>query len=71
MYCITRNRKDRKLPKLRDMLEAVINDKHKEQRKRREKIKNMSIEDIAETRDYLEEDQFENLKGRIKKIREQ
>ena len=30
MYCITRNRKDRKLPKLRDMLEAVINDKHKE-----------------------------------------
>ena len=30
MYYISRNRKDRRIPKLRDMLESVINEKQKE-----------------------------------------
>ena len=31
----------------------------------------MSIEDIADTRDYLDDDQFDNLRQKISKIKDQ
>ena len=62
MYFLNVNRKGRRIPKLRDLLESVVSEKRKEQLKKRERIKKMSIEDIADTRDYLDDDQFDNLR---------
>ena len=62
MYFLNVNRKGRRIPKLRDLLESVISEKQREQLKKREKIKNMSIEDIADTRDYLDDEQYDNLR---------
>ena len=70
MYYIALNRKERRVPKLKDMIENVVEDRKKEQIRKRERIKNMRIEDIGDTGKFLEDDQFESLKERILKIRE-
>ena len=56
MYYIALNRKERRVPKLKDMIESVVEDRKKEQMRKRERIKNMRIEDIGDTGNYLEDD---------------
>ena len=48
MYYLARNRKDRKVPKLKDVLEQVIAKERDKQRARREKLKNLTIESCLE-----------------------
>ena len=69
MYYITRNRKDRKIPKLRDVLLKVIAQAASRARARREKLKNQTIEDLADENSYLNESQFDNLKRQFQKIK--
>ena len=70
MYYIAINRSGRRVPKLKDMIENVVEDRKKEQMRKRERIRNMRIEDIGDTGKFLEDDQFESLKERILKIQE-
>ena len=46
MYYIAINRSGRRVPKLKDMIENVVEDRKKEQMRKRERIRNMRIEDI-------------------------
>ena len=54
MYYIARNRKDRKVPKLRDVLEKVIEQEKQKAKARREKLRNLTVEDlIKDEENYL------------------
>ena len=57
MYYIARNRKDRKVPKLRDVLEKVIEQEKQKAKARREKLRNLTVEDlIKDEENYLTEE---------------
>ena len=62
MYYLARNRKDRKVPKLKDVLEAVIAKEAAKARAKRDKLKNLTIESMEDESTYLTEDQFGQLK---------
>ena len=54
MHYIARNRKDRKVPKLRDVLEKVIEQEKQKAKARREKLRNLTVEDlIKDEENYL------------------
>ena len=52
------------------MIENVVEDRKREQMRKRERIKNMRIEDIGDTGKFLEDDHFESLKERLLAIKE-
>ena len=53
MYYIEINRSGRRVPKLKDMIENVVEDRKKDQMRKRERIRNMRIEDIGDTGKFL------------------
>ena len=59
------------MPKLKDVLEAVIAKAEMEKRARREKLKNMTIENLKDEENYLTDEQFNFFKERLKKIKEE
>ena len=63
MYYIAENRKDRKIPKLKDVLEKVIAKQAAEKKAKREKMKNITIESLKEDDRFLSDEQYSNLKG--------
>ena len=54
MHYITSNRKDRKVPKLKDVLEQVIEHEKQKAKARREKLLSFRVEDfIKDEENYL------------------
>ena len=69
MYYIELNRKTKKLPKLKDVLEKVIAIERKKQRMKRDMMKNISLDSLEEDSNYLTDEQFEQLKELITKVK--
>ena len=69
MYYIARNRKDRKVPKLKDVLMQVIAQQADRARAKRDKLKGATIETMMEDEsNYLTEEQEGQLREQFKKI---
>jgi len=69
MYYITVNRKTKKLPKLKDVLEKVIAQGRQKQKDRRDKLKNLSLDALVDEANYCTDDQFGQLKELMQKVK--
>lgn len=69
MYYIMVNRKTKKLPKLKDVLEKVIAQQRQKQKERRDKMKSLTLDALVDEANYLTDDQFEQLKEHVQKVR--
>ena len=70
MYYIQVNRKTKKLPKLKDVLEKVIAQQRQKQKDKRDKMRNVNVLDaLADESNFLTDDQFEQLKEHMQKVK--
>jgi len=58
MYYIAMNRKDQKLPKLKDVLLAVIAKEAARAKTKRDRLKNVNISSLVDEDKYLTDEQY-------------
>ena len=70
-FFILKNREERKVPKLRDVLNQAIERQKRAKEAMRKKINSITLDTLDTTDMYLTEDQFIQLKENVGKIHEQ
>ncbi len=59
------------MPKLKDVLERVIAKAASDKKAKREKMNNFTIESLKDDVNFLTDEQFDKLRGEMKKIKEE